>query len=199
MLYGIDVSHHNARQIAAGTLDITKPEFVIMKATEGRTYRDPMMYEYFSTLDMNRQLFGFYHYARPENNDPDAEAKHFLSVVGEYAGSALLALDVEGKSFLLNDRDLAAWVLEWCRYIQDETGVLPLVYTGTEGLLKFGDAILRENIGLWFARYRAKLDKEMYAPYPFWAIWQHTSNPWDMDRFNGNRDQWMKYCTPRKR
>lgn len=199
MLNGIDISHHNSRQIAAGTLNITRPDFVIMKATEGRTYRDPLMNQYLSTLDMSRQLFGFYHYARPENNDPDAEAKHFLSRVGEYAGRALLALDVEGKSFTVGDQKLAAWVLEWCRYVEDETGVLPLVYTGTEGLKRIGDAILREDIGLWYPRYRTELKKEMYAPYPFWAIWQFTSTPWDMDRFNGNRDQWMKYCTPRKR
>ena len=199
MLNGIDISHHNSTQISTGALDITKPDFVIMKATEGRSYQDPKLYLYLAKIDKDRQCFGFYHYARPELNSPEAEAQNFLAHVGHVAGKALYALDVEGKSFLLNDRDLAAWVLGWCRYIQDETGVLPLVYTGTEGLLKFGDAILAEDIGLWFARYRGKLDKEMYAPYPFWAIWQFTSKPWDMDRFNGNRDQWNKYCKPRKR
>lgn len=199
MLNGIDISHHNSTQISTGAMDITKPDFVIMKATEGRSYQDPKLYLYLSKIDKDRQGFGFYHYARPELNSPDAEAQNFLAHVRDFAGEALFALDVEGKSFLLSDSDLAAWVVEWCRYVQDETGVLPLVYTGTEGLLKFGDAILAEDIGLWYARYRGKLDKEMYAPYPFWAIWQFTSKPWDMDRFNGNRDQWKKYCAPRKR
>lgn len=199
MLNGIDISHHNLTQVSTGELNLTKPDFVIMKATEGKSYNDAVMARYLAQIDTSRQGFGFYHYARPEINPPHVEAQHFIDRVGEFAGEALFALDVEGKSFLLSDRDLAAWVVEWCRYVQDETGVLPLVYTGTEGLLKFGDEILAEDIGLWYARYRGKLDKEMYAPYPFWALWQFTSKPWDMDRFNGNRDQWKKYCEPRKR
>lgn len=197
MLRGIDISHYNSEQIRTGALDLTTPEFVIMKATEGRSYKDRWCSNYLSRLDLDRQGYGFYHYARPENNDPDTEARHFLNVVGSHAGRALYALDVEGKSFTLSNHKLSAWVLEWCRYVQDETGVLPLVYTGTEGLQKIGYAILRENIGLWFARYRSALKKEMYAPYPFYAIWQFTSRPWDMDVFNGNMDQWRKYCARR--
>lgn len=197
MLKGIDISHHNSTQISTGALNITTPDFVIMKATEGRSYQDPKLYLYLAKIDKERQGFGFYHYARPELNSPEAEAQNFLHHVGDYAGDALYALDIEGKSFTLSDRALAVWILEWCRYVEDETGVLPLVYTGTEGLLKFGDAILRENIGLWFARYRAKLKKEMYAPYPFYALWQFTSTPWDMDVFNGNMNQWRKYCEKR--
>lgn len=199
MLNGIDISHHNSTQISTGVLDISKPDFVIMKATEGKTYNDPKLALYLAKLDTERQGVGFYHYARPEINPPHVEALHFLDRVGEFAGKALYALDVEGKSFSVGDRTLSTWVLEWCRYVQDETGVLPLVYTGTEGLMRIGSAILRDDIGLWFARYRSKLDNEMYAPYKYWAIWQFTSNPWDMDKFNGNRSQWAKYCAKRKR
>ena len=109
----------------------------------------------------------------------------------------MYALDVEGKSFQLSDAKLSAWVLTWLKTVENETGVKPLVYTGTEGLLKFGRAILANDTGLWFARYRNKLERVMYAPYPFWAIWQFTSTPWDMDKFNGTRDQWMKYIAKR--
>lgn len=197
MLNGIDISHHNLDQIRRGTLTISAPDFVIMKATEGKTYRDPRMDEYLQLMDLDRQLFGFYHYARPEINNPVAEALNFLDRVGSYAGRAMFALDVEGKSFQLEKAPLSGWVLTWLKTVENETGVKPLVYTGTEGLLKFGAAILANDTGLWFARYRDKLDKEMYAPYPFWAIWQYSSNPHDQDRFNGNRKQWGAYCSKR--
>lgn len=80
---------------------------------------------------------------------------------------------------------------------RERDGVKPIVYTGTEGLTRFGRAILANDTGLWFARYRAKLHKVMYAPYPFWALWQYTSSPFDRDYFNGSRAQWDKYVAKR--
>lgn len=197
MLNGIDISHHNIDQIRRGSLDITVPDFVIMKATEGKTYNDSEMESFISRMDHDKQLMGFYHYARPEINEPVAEALHFIDRVGAYAGYAMYALDVEGRAFSLGNAKLSAWVLTWLKTVENETGVKPLVYTGTEGLLRFGRAILANDTGLWFARYRNKLLKEMYAPYPFWAIWQYTSTPWDMDKFNGTRTAWNKYIKKR--
>lgn len=197
MLNGIDISHHNETQIRRGSLNISAPDFVIMKATEGKTYRDPKMIDYLALLDYEKQEYGFYHYARPEINTPIVEARNFIETVGRHAGRALYALDVEGKAFQLSRSDLGNWVLTWLRIVEEETGVKPLVYTGTEGLMKFGRKILDNDTGLWFARYRNELKKEMYAPYPFWAIWQFTETPWDMDKFNGNRDQWKAYCKKR--
>mgnify|MGYP002519311955 CR=1 FL=1 len=197
MLNGIDISRHNVDPIRSGTLTISSPDFVIMKATEGKTYRDPLMYEYLELMDLDRQGLGFYHYARPEINNPVVEALNFVNRVGTYAGRAMYALDVENKAFMLGNAALAGWVLTWLQTVENETGVKPIVYTGTEGLLKFGNAILANDTGLWFARYRQRLNKEMYAPYPFWAIWQFTSNPWDCDKFNGDRIAWAKYIKKR--
>lgn len=197
MLNGIDISHHNIEMIRRGNLDISKPDFVIMKASEGKTYRDPRKNEYLQLMEHDRQLLGFYHYARPENNDPATEAWNFIDSVGAYAGRAMFALDVEGKAFSLEKAPLSAWVLTWLKTVENETGVKPLVYTGTEGLLKFGRAILANDTGLWFARYRNRLQKEMYSPYPFWAIWQFTSYPCDMDKFNGDKVAWYKYIKKR--
>lgn len=197
MLNGIDISHHNIDQIRRGSLNIAAPDFVIMKATEGMTYHDPEMDNYIRLMNHETQLIGFYHYCRPEINEPAVEAHNFIDRVGKFAGRAMYALDVEGKSFQLNNAKLSAWVLTWLKTVENETGVKPIVYTGTEGLLKFGRAILANDTGLWFARYRNKLEKEMYSPYPFWALWQYTSTPWDMDIFNGSRDQWMKYIAKR--
>ena len=194
--YGIDISHHNATQVKTGILDLSKPDFVIMKATEGRTYRDPKMNVYLSKLDPDRQEIGFYHYARPENNSPGSEVANFLDAISSRRAMSLLALDVEGEA--LRVPNLAEWVLSWCAKVQKETGVLPLVYTGSEGLEKIGAAILAKDIGLWYPRYRAKITKEMYKPYPFVAIWQYSETPWDCDKFFGTREQWRKYCERRK-
>lgn len=197
-LFGIDISHHNATQVKTGFLDLSRHDFVIMKATEGRTYRDPKMNIYLPKLDPERQGIGFYHYARPENNSPGAEAVNFLSAISYRPSLSLMALDVEGAALRLPDKELAEWVLSWCEKVRKETGVLPLVYTGTDGLEKIGAAILAEDIGLWYPRYRAKITKAMYKPYPFLAIWQYSETPWDCDKFFGTREQWNKYCERRR-
>ena len=195
VLFGIDISHHNATQVKTGILDLSKPDFVIMKATEGETYRDPKMKVYLSHVDPERQGIGFYHYARPDlHYQPDEEVHNFLTCVGDTAGHALYALDVEGAALKLPDVNLAEWVLKWCRMVHGLTGVLPLVYTGTEGLEKIGAAILAKDIGLWYPRYRAKITKKMYAPYPFVALWQFCETPWDCNKFFGTREQWLEYC-----
>lgn len=197
-LYGIDISHHNSTQIRTGILDLSKPDFVIMKATEGETYADPKLRAYIPKIDMNRQEIGFYHYARPDlHQDPEHEVYNFLTYVGDYAGDALFALDVEGAALKIPAVPLSEWVLKWCRMVRDLIGVLPLVYTGTDGLEKIGAAILDEDIGLWYPRYRAKITKAMYKPYPFVAIWQFSETPWDCNKFFGTREQWKEYCERR--
>ena len=197
-LFGIDISHYNATQVRTGIMDISKPDFVIMKATEGESYIDPKLKLYLSKVDPERQGIGFYHYARPDlHQDPEHEVYNFLTYVGDYAGDALFALDVEGAALKISDVPLAEWVLKWCHMVRDLSGVLPLVYTGTDGLEKIGAAILAEDIGLWYPRYRAKITKAMYKPYPFVAIWQFSETPWDCNKFFGTREQWRKYCERR--
>ena len=65
MLNGIDISHHNTDQIKRDALVPEDHDFVLMKATEGKSYVDPMLYPYLSMIDQERQGFGFYHYCWP--------------------------------------------------------------------------------------------------------------------------------------
>ena len=197
MLSGIDISHWEWDLYKNGKLDLKTPDFIILKATEGKTYYDSYADYFLSMIDRRRQMYGFYHYAHPESNTPQQEVYNFLSHVSQHIGNALFALDVEGKALNLNNRDLSKWVLTFIRTFQRETGVKPLIYTGTEGLQKIGRETLAEDVGLWFARYRRSIDKSMYSPYPFYAIWQYTETPYDKNFFNGTVRQWKKYCERR--
>ena len=77
MLKGIDVSHHNSYQYKRGAIDFSKHDFIIVKATEGKSYVDPMYETYISDITSLQKPYGIYHYARPENNSAKDEAKHF--------------------------------------------------------------------------------------------------------------------------
>ena len=188
MLRGIDVSHWNRN------VDYNQ-DFIIIKASEGVGYKDPMLDTHYNNFVGNtsgkpdpNKLYGFYHYARPETgNEPEAEADSFLNYVGHHAGNCLYCLDWEGKALNYNIN----WALRWLRRVFEKTGVRPLIYCSASVTTKL-KPILEEDYGLWVAHYG--VTKPKVSVYPFYAIWQYTSSPIDKDLFNGTAETFKKYC-----
>ena len=195
MLKGIDISHHNKNMKDPRMLNTF--DFVIMKATEGATYKDTSLSYYMKMLNKD-MLKGCYHYCRPENmNTPEQEASNFLSSVIRYIdGRCILALDVEGNA--LNYKDLDNWCVRWCRYVYNATGIIPLIYTSEAECHRFKKCA-EFGCGLWVAKWGITKPKKI-APWKFFAIWQKSSNHIfsgirvDLDYFNGTREQYIKYC-----
>ena len=198
MLNGIDISHHNFNM--RNPQDLNKVDFVIMKATEGVRFKDNKMPIYMNILDSQR-LYGFYHFARPDlGNDPEDEALHFINYIKRYiTDRSILALDVEAAA--LKVKGLDAWCATWAQIVDIETGILPMIYTSAAETKKFS-ATAALGCGLWIAKWGPKPTKKQIEPWPFWAVWQYTSSGsfsgvrCDLDYFNGNREQYMKYCKP---
>lgn len=196
MLKGIDISHHNKNMKDVSILNTF--DFVIMKASEGTTYKDPALYFYMRFLH-NDMLKGFYHYARPENkNTPEAEASNFLiSIFKHMDGRCILALDVEGEA--LKTKCLDEWCYRWCKYIFEATGIKPMLYT-SESYTYLFNKCAAYGCGLWCAKWSVLRPKKI-APWKFFAIWQQSDHykvsgvKCDLDYFNGTRDQYLKYCS----
>ena len=185
-LKGCDISHHNKYHIP----DFSKQDFIIMKATEGRNFVDPMMNEYIKMLKPD-QLYGFYHFARPERNRAKDEAKHFCDTIGKYGEEALLVLDWEALAV----QQPIEWALEWCKEVEKIYGKKPLIYCSSWYTKKIR-LLLQNDIGLWVAHYTKKEKPTVYT-YPTYALWQYTSDPYDKDIFNGSRRQWLQYTKRR--
>ena len=194
MLFGCDISHWQNDKV-----DLSKYDFVIIKASEGRTGVDACLDKHYNRLhgskdgkpDSNK-LYGFYHYARPENNTPEAEAEHFLSLVGHHAGYCLFVLDWEQVAL----RYSITWAVKWLEYVYEKTGVRPLIYCQGSYTKKL-KPVLDKGYGLWVAHYTKK-PKPTIGVYPCYAIWQYTSKPIDLNKFNGTREQFLKYCRKEK-
>ena len=194
-LIGIDVSHHNSKM--KDLRAINDLDFVIMKASEGKSYRDRSLPVWLAHMD-DDMLKGFYHFCRADNgNTPVEEADNFLGWI-EYAldGSALIALDVEGAA--LKVRNIDRWCYEWCKYVYEKTGIKPLIYT-SESYCYLFKKCAEFGCGLWCAKW-GKTHPKKIKPFDFTAIWQYSSNSIfsgvrvDMDQFNGSREQFLKYC-----
>ena len=201
-LKGIDVSRHqNGINLAAVPAD-----FVIIKATDGTSYRytDVFMKMYAEAKAAGR-LLGAYHYAR--GKDYKAEADFFLSIVGDRVGECILCLDWE-KDYnpLFNTGKDKEWIKGWCDYVYSKTNVKPLVYL-SKSFLNLVDGI--GDYGLWVAQY-ANNDTTGYQDTPWnegsytCAIRQYSSHGrldgyngnLDLNKFYGEVDTWKKYANP---
>lgn len=198
-LSGIDISHHNYSVLKADGLQKLHERaalgFVIAKATEGVSFNDPRFNEYMKHIGeadiMNDFVqVGAYHYARPENNGAREEAKHFVDIVGKYAGHMVYALDVEGRALQMPDID--KWSYDWIETVRDLTGVKPIIYLQKSALKKFV-CCAASDVGLWCASWQ-KVKPADVAPWAFMALWQNNGYNIDTDYFFGSPDQWKKYA-----
>lgn len=192
MLQGIDISMHSGNSVS---LDYN---FVIMKASEGVGYKDPLLDSHYDRLSGRKdgqpcdKLYGFYHYARPDlsGNSAEAEADWFVSLVGHHKGHCIYCLDWEGKSLNYD----VAYAKAWLDRVYAKTGVKPLIYLqGSEAVKSKYKIISDADYGLWVAHWG--VNDPSFANWKIWALWQYQGSPLDKNYFNGTSEQFKKYCT----
>jgi lysozyme len=177
---GFDVSHwqtgirwHNVKD--AGF------KFVIAKATDGRSFNDPMYTRHRRGASLVGIKFTAYHFARPDGSYRDAirEADHFVNVARLHRGNLIPVLDLERTGGLSQYR-LKRWVMTWLLRVERRTGVRPMIYVSP--------SFWRSRLGntAWFARNRYRLWIAHYGvsspsvPAQNWAnhgrtMWQWTN------------------------
>jgi len=194
-LSGIDVSAFQ------GVVDWdqakTGNSFVLVKATEGVGFTDPLFARNWAELKRVGLVRGAYHFARPDLGDtPQSEADWFLSVVQPGPGD-ILALDLE-----VGTGDLSAWAQGFLDHVRNSLGgYRPLFYSfyafmGTHGLFV---PALAEN-GLWLAWPDANGPLPSVEPWPRVAFQQYGQGPTpgiqgdtDLDRFFGDAAALRQY------
>ena len=205
MLKGIDISNHQKG------IDLSKVncDFVIMKATEGKSYVDPSCNTFFQqALSLGKKL-GIYHFANNSDNTAEQEAEWFITNTRGYVGKAIPVLDWEDSGYT-ND---VAWALKWLQLVEEAYGCKPLIYM-SESVVNANDwsSVANSNYGLWVAKYRDNNadynydmssvgNKPSVKHWSFYAIWQWTSSGrldgyngnLDCDEFYGDTSAWDKY------
>lgn len=191
-LLGSDMSRHQW-----GSWNPSYVDFLILKATEGRTWQDPAMDKFISeianTVPDSPPFLGFYHYARADNNTPEVEVDNFLEKIRPHIGNCFMALDFEGDSLRLKCPD--DWALTWCEEVETKTHCVPLLYVSSIQVHKFPKTL--EKYPLWVAHYNIQKPFSKYCNInPL--MWQFTSKPFDVDIFYGNKADMVNLIT-RKR
>lgn len=199
-LQGIDIASWQAGiDLATVPLD-----FAIVKATQGTGYTNPDYARAISQVLGAGRLGGAYHYVSGGN--AQAEADHFVDVVGGNVGRVVLAIDWE-------QGDNAAWgnvayLDAVVSRVIERTGVEPLIYCSQSVVTSIASIASARDCGLWVAQY-ANMNATGYQDSPWnegaysCAIRQYSSagrlNGWegnlDLDKFYGDAAAWAAYAT----
>lgn len=174
--------------------------FVIVRATFGTGYVDKKFTQYRDGARASGLPMGFYHYAYPQYNTPEAEADWCLSQV-DLRENEILALDFE-ESWNGNRVDFCKRWLD--RVSLKLNGYKPLIYLN-QSLISNNDwtPVVNGGYGLWVAAYTYDPTKNNFVlgAWKFAAMQQWTSSQQvpgipgnlDGDVFFGDKATFYKY------
>lgn len=170
---GIDVSgwqgNIDYNQVKNSGIDI-----VYMKASEGKTYRDPYFDQNYVNAKRAGLKVGFYHYVDARSKeDAILEARFFLSVISNKVPDCKLAMDFEsfGSLSISQINEIA---LTFIQTLQELSKKEVVIYSDTSN----ASSVFRGELTkypLWVAQY------EVSEPTPngnwnTWVGWQYESN-----------------------
>ncbi|HLY15326.1 MAG TPA: GH25 family lysozyme [Candidatus Limnocylindrales bacterium] len=200
-LEGIDVSRWQAT-INWPQVKAAGKQFVVMKATEGTGYVDPM----YATNRAGAMGVGIpmaaYHFASPDSSPNEAvqEADHYVAVAGLTAGNLLPALDLEQTGGLA-PAALQVWVRAWLDEVTAKLGIRPMIYVSPS----FWSSKVGNNTSIALAGYKTLWIANWGVTSPTvpannwsgngYTFWQYTdcghvagitTGCVDLDQFNGS-------------
>ena len=156
-------------------------EYAFCKATEGVTFQAKRFKYNWDGIKDAGIIRGTYHFARTVN-DPTKDARNFIETVGELDDSDMLVLDIEDNRNKLKGKDFTDWVLAFMKTVENETDVIPILYTYGPYFTQYGKSPSSEiaeqlrRYPLWLAAYTKNPDK--YVPEVWksvgWKIWQRS-------------------------
>lgn len=206
MLHGYDISSYQA----GIPIDKVPGDFVIIKATQGTSYRNPDFTRAASAALTAGKLMGFYHYAAA--GTAAANAAHFINTISSYIGSGILCLDWE--SMQNPNYCNVLWVSDFVRIVKEQTGVNCFVYMSKSVTRSANWAGIAEEFPLWCAQYKDMratgyqsapwTDKHGFGAWDSCLIYQYSSmgflpgwgHALDLDLAYMTPEEWKRHATP---
>ncbi|MBC8054164.1 MAG: glycoside hydrolase family 25 protein [Sphingobacteriaceae bacterium] len=198
-VHGIDVSYYQGKidwqKVKSMNENGVQISFAFIKATEGVMLVDRYFQRNWREAPKVGIRCGAYHFFRPKKSGR-WQAKFFLQTVDVEKGDLPPVVDIEELNGVKASK-MREELKEYVRYIENKTGVKPIIYTG----LSFYNDYLRgyfDDCPLWIAHYyKAKLK---IAAETKWHFWQHSdkarvngiSHVVDFNVFNGDSTEFKK-------
>lgn len=192
--FGLDISQHN------GNIDWNKINknfisFVMVKATQGKGFKDKNFDTNWQQLKEAGIIRGAYHFFT-HSTDASAQATHFAQIVRFEPSDLPPILDIEDDvvgQTQADDATLVKQVRVWLQLVEQLTGRKPIIYTTAH----FWNAHMTEEFGdypLWVAKF-SDVPKSMPKGWSKWTFWQYSDQASvdgvgtvDTNIFNGSYD-----------
>lgn len=147
---GIDI-YSGQGKVDFNAVKASGVEVVYIKATEGLTYNDKTLKEFYDGAKKAGLKVGFYHFLR--QNDPYEEAKHFLSAIDGLEADCKFMIDVEADQFK-DKNDTSTRIRQFYDYLESK-GLEAGIYTYTSFYNNLFDDRVK-GLPLWIAEYDVK-------------------------------------------
>lgn len=196
----IDISHW---QLTPDWAELERAGIVgvILKATEGTSYKDPTFDDRYKAALEKGFAVATYHFLKHGNVFEQME--WYVEVVAPRAGERMV-IDYEDAACVLDD------LIAACRALMELAPDVNIAIYGANGFL--GDQLrgqCDEFLGtfpLWVASYTSNDEPtttDLAATWPVWSLWQYTDSAWigdygplDGNRFNGTEDDCIDWIGP---
>lgn len=198
---GIDISNWQN----GINLDVVPYDFIIAKATQGKTYVSPDCARQVEQARARGKLFGVYHYI--DGSGAIGEADFFIDNIKNLVGEGMLCLDWESnQNSAWGNED---YLRQVAQRVIDRTGIPPVIYVQQSRMAQVKPIADALNCALWIAQY-ANMNATGYQDAPWnegaysCAIRQYSSCG-RLSGYSGNLDlnkaymdaaAWKKYANP---
>lgn len=198
---GIDISNWQN----GINLDAVPYDFIIAKATQGKTYVSPDCARQVEQARARGKLFGVYHYI--DGSGAIGEADFFIDNIKNWVGEGMLCLDWESnQNSVWGNED---YLRQVAQRVIDRTGIPPVIYVQQSRMAQVKPIADALNCALWIAQY-ANMNATGYQDAPWnegaysCAIRQYSSCG-RLSGYSGNLDlnkaymdaaAWKKYANP---
>ncbi|KAH1838385.1 hypothetical protein KXX55_005581 [Aspergillus fumigatus] len=204
---GFDISNHQ-KSVNFEAAEKDGAQFVMIKATEGTTYKDTVFNSHYTGATKAGLLRGGYHFARPDKSTGSTQAKFFLKNGSGWSDDNRTLpgmLDIEynpygATCYGLSHSQMVAWIHDFVNEYHHATSRWPMIYTTADwwnrctGNAKgFGD-----KCPLVLAAYSSSPPKTIPGDWKTWTIWQNSDkykHGGDSDKFNGPMTQLRKLAS----
>lgn len=197
-VHGIDVSVYqkkiNWEKVASLRSGKDSIDFVIIKATEGRTRIDPCFDYNWKKSRKNHILRAAYHFYVCFS-DSRKQARNFIEVVNLKKGDLPPVLDIE-QTGPYGSRQMLSGIKNWLNIIEQEYGMKPIIYTyyGFYARYLKGNKDFK-SYPVWLAHYAGSNIPDGTR----WNFWQYTEKAMvegivkevDMNVFCGSKEELM--------
>lgn len=209
---GIDIAGHQK----GINLAVVPCDFVIVKATQGKTFVNPEFTTQITQALSLGKYAGVYHYANGAG--VDIEVDHFIDVVRPYLGKVILCLDWENNKDKKGNNDNPKFVAGDYKYceqllvaIQKKTGITPFLYMSKSVARQYKWEVGR-NFPFWCAQYKnynpTGYQKNPWTDSKGWGAWtgckifQYSSkgrlkgynSDLDLDLSYIDGDEWLRWA-----